>query len=73
MNPNLISPYAIFPVSRNHQSVCCGEEEEKDMISKNKFLKNAQKVEVKQQMETGGILNKVEDGATYWYKKVKKA
>lgn len=30
------------------------------MISKNKFLKNAQKVEVKQQMETGGILNKVD-------------
>ncbi|MBP3659055.1 MAG: hypothetical protein J6J02_07075 [Oscillospiraceae bacterium] len=30
------------------------------MISKNKFLKNAQKVEVKQQMETGGILNKAD-------------
>ena len=30
------------------------------MISKNKFLKNAQKVEVKQQMETGGNLNKVD-------------
>ena len=30
------------------------------MISKNKFLKKAQKVEVKQQMETGGILNKVD-------------
>ena len=30
------------------------------MISKNKFLKNAKKVEVKQQMETGGILNKVD-------------
>lgn len=30
------------------------------MISKNKFLKIAQKVEVKQQMETGGILNKAD-------------
>ena len=30
------------------------------MISKNKFLKKAQKVEVKQQMETGGILNKAD-------------